>query len=409
VPRLWIAVSCLTLMIACDRRSPPAPPVVDNPGVVETINGTERVGWDQKASDTVELAAIGYAIYLDGVRLDLAGVACATTPTAAGFACTARMPAMSAGSHTLELASFVNDGGVLESARSAALRVTLVAQTASAERAAVPRQGLAPRVDRIVDDLESPADLAFAPDGRLFVAERTGRIRIVRPSASAGIRQSAEAAISLAGILGSQGRLLAIALDPQFEQTGFAFAIYSAPSPAGEPEFTLARFRSVADTLGDRAVLLAGVPASSAPSAALRFGPDGKLYAAFDDGGDARRRKDAASLNGKIVRLNLDGTTPADAAGGTPVYADGLGSPIAIGWDPPTGTLWAADRTAGGSPFTFYRGALFPVWAGRLISAETLFNGGAAPEVGPIAIGPDGAIYYGTTRAIGRVAPERGR
>jgi glucose/arabinose dehydrogenase len=155
-------------------------------------------------------------------------------------------------------------------------------------------------------------------------------------------------------------------------------------------------------------VLLAGVPASSTPSAALRFGPDGKLYAAFDDGGDARRRKDAASLNGKIVRLNVDGTTPADAPGATPVYADGLGSPIAIGWDPPTGTLWAADRIAGASPFTFYRGALFPAWDGRLITAETLFAGGATQEIRVIAIGLDGAIYYGTSRAIGRVAPDRG-
>ena len=113
-------------MIACDRKSPPPPPVVDNPGAVETINGTERIGWDQPAADTVDLAAIGYAVYVDGVRAELAGVACATTPTTTGFPCTARMPALSAGSHTLELASFVNDGGVLESARSAAVRVTLV-------------------------------------------------------------------------------------------------------------------------------------------------------------------------------------------------------------------------------------------------------------------------------------------
>jgi hypothetical protein len=397
------------LMIACDRKSPPSPPVVDNPGVVETINGTERVGWDQKAADAVDLAAIGYAVYVDGVRADLAGVACAATPTTAGFSCTSRMPAMSVGSHTLELASFVNDGGILESARSAALRVTLVAQTASADRLAVLRPGLASRVDRIVDDLESPADLAFAPDGRLVVAERGGRVRIVSPSAPARqAPRSAEGAISLAGTLSSQGQLLAIALDPQFERTGFVFAIYTAPSRTGEPEFTLARFRAVSDTLGDRAVLLAGVPASSTPSAALRFGPDGKLYAAFDDGGDARRRKDAASLNGKIVRLNVDGTTPADAPGATPVYADGLGSPIAIGWDPPTGTLWAADRIAGASPFTFYRGALFPAWDGRLITAETLFAGGATQEIRVIAIGLDGAIYYGTSRAIGRVAPDRG-
>ena len=351
-------------MIACDRKSPPSPPVVDNPGGVERINGTERVGWDQKAADAVEMAAIGYAVYVDGVRADVAGVTCATTPTAAGFPCTARMPAMSVGPHTLELASFVNDGGILESARSAALRVTLVAQTASADRLAAPRPGLASRVDRIVDGLESPGDLAFAPDGRLFVAELGGRVRIVPPPPSASARQaprSAEATISLAGTLGPQGQLLAIALDQQFERTGFAFAIYTAPSSIGEPEFTLARFRSVSDTLGDRAVLLDGVPASSTPSAALRFGPDGKLYAAFDDGGDARRRKDAASLNGKIVRLNSTGqhrpmrrAGPRSTPTGSARHRHRLGSPDRH--------VVGGRSHRSGSPLRFH-GALFPAWA----------------------------------------------
>jgi glucose/arabinose dehydrogenase len=406
---MWIVVSCVTLMIACDRKSPPSPPAVDGSGGVETINGTEHVGWDQKAADTVELATIAYAIYVDGVRAELAGVTCATTATAAGFTCTARLPAMSVGSHTLELASFTNDGSILESARSAALRVMLTAQTATAERAVVPRAGPGLRVDRSVDDLQSPVDLEFAPDGRLFVAERAGRIRIVPPPSTSGgqAAPAAEPAISLASTLGPQGRLLAIALDPQFERTGFAFTIYAAPSRAGELEFTLARFHSVSDTLGDRAVLLDGVPASSNPSAALRFGPDGKLYAAFDDGGDERRRKDAASLNGKILRLNPDGTTPTDAVRGSPIYVDGLGAPFAIGWDPPTGTLWTADRTAGASPFAFYRGSLFPEWDGRLITAETLFDRRATQGVGVIAIGLDGAIYYAATAAIDRVVPYR--
>ena len=49
-----------------------------------------------------------------------------------GFACSARLPTLTAGAHTLELASFITDGSVLESARSAALSVTVVAQVESA-------------------------------------------------------------------------------------------------------------------------------------------------------------------------------------------------------------------------------------------------------------------------------------
>jgi glucose/arabinose dehydrogenase len=412
VPRLWIVICCLA-MIACDRNSP-SPPVVDVPPTTETITGNERIGWDQPAADAVELAAIGYVVYVDGARTALAGVTCAEASAGTGFPCTARLPALTAGTHTLELASFVTDGGVLESARSGPLRVTMAALAQGApagDRArAVVRNAGATRDEIVADGLESPTDLAFAPDGRLFVAERAGRIRVIRPP-SASARQASligEPAIALADTLGAGVQLLAIALDPAFQRTHHLFAIYAGPARAGAAAFTLARFRDVSDTLGDRAVLLDGVTAATpSASAALRFGPDGKLYAAFDDGGDARRRGDAGSLNGKVLRLNTDGTTPSDPGGATPIYTGGYGSPVAIDWDPPTATLWAADRAAGGSAFVFYRGALFPAWSGRLLSAATLFDDSSASGIGVVAVGPDGAIYYGTAGAIGRLTPAR--
>ena len=399
-------------MIACDKKAP-APPQVDPPAANETINGTERIGWDQTAADTVELAAIGFVMYVDGVRTELTAVTCASTAAASRFPCTARLPSMSAGAHTLELASLVNDGGVLESARSAPLRVTVTGQTSSAANRSTLRDASTLRASWAIDGIASPVDLAFAPDGRLFVAERAGRIRIVHPppsaSASAGpAGPIAEPAIAVADTLGAGGELLALALDPQFARTHAVFAIYTERTRSGELMFTLARLREVSDTLGDRAVLLDGVPASTSPSAALRFGPDGKLYAAFDDGGDVRRRHDAGSLNGKVLRLDVDGTTPADARGGTPVYADGYGSPVALDWDPLTSTLWVADRASGGLPFAFYRGVLFSGWPGRLVGADALFERGIVADVRAVAIGPDGAIYYGTPRAVGRLAPDRG-
>jgi glucose/arabinose dehydrogenase len=426
VPRLWIVVCCLTL-IGCDRKSPPPAPVVNPPATSETVTGTERVGWNQPAADAVELATIGYVIYVDGVRTELAGVTCASAAAAASFPCSARLPPMSVGPHALQLASFVNDGSVLESARSAPLLVTLVGQGVflgqtfgaaavgeepRAADAKVVSNGMTLRGELVAAGLEWPTDLAFAQDGRLFVAERRGRIRIIRDG-----RLLSEPAVSLADTLGAEGQLLALALDPQFERTRHVFAIYTELSRpgdrsgdrSGEPMFTLARFREVSDTLGDRAVLLSGVPASSpSPAAALRFGPDGKLYAAFDDGGDARRSRDAGSLNGKVLRLNPDGTTPRDATGATPVYADGYLSPVALDWDPVTATLWVADRSAGASRFAFYRGTLFPGWAGRLLSAsDKIFGAGLTSGPGGVAVGPDGAIYFGTAGGVGRLVPDR--
>ena len=265
-------------------------------------------------------------------------------------------------------------------------------------------------------------------------------------------------ALSLADdAVGDGTTLLALALDPQFERTRFVFVIYTAPSRSGEPMFTLARFRESSNTLGDRIVLLDGVRAASpSPAAALRFGADGKLYAAFDDGGDPRRSGDRASLNGKIVRLNPDGTTPDDQAGSTPVYSEGYRSPGGFDWDPRRAprTLWVADREAGASgharpscrtvraragetrgvvreqlraargerarvggvlprrslPFAcrqparrLARGAASLADRGR--SFETLLQDRVG-GVRAVAVAPDGAIYFANATAIGRLVPD---
>jgi aldose sugar dehydrogenase len=476
VSRLPIVLCCLAA-IACGRSSP-APPVVTPPSGNETINGTERIGWDQRAADTVELAAIGYVLYVDGTRTPLTAVTCATEAATAGFACSARLPALSAGSHTLQLASFITDGTVLESERSASLSVTVVAQTSAglkSRTAAAPpspqvwngalvetRDQVTLRIELVVDGLEEPTDLAFAPDGRLLVAERAGTIRILpRAPGSAGPADAShgsvpDPALSLADdAVDDETTLLALALDPQFERTRFVFVIYTAPSRSGEPMFTLARFRESSNTLGDRIVLLDGVRAASpSPAAALRFGADGKLYAAFDDGGDPRRSGDRASLNGKIVRLNPDGTTPGDQAGSTPVYSDGFRSPGGFDWDPrrAPGTLWVADREPGASrvrgvvadpaaragetrgvvrdtytlptasvpaSVAYYRGGLFPALAGSLLVASDegrhvlrisgdRFEALLQDRVGgvrAVAAAPDGAIYFANATAIGRLVP----
>ncbi len=197
------------------------------------------------------------------------------------------------------------------------------------------------RLERVADGLREPTDAAFTPDGRLFIAEREGRIRIVHDGSL-----NTDPALTLDDVWSAGGNgLLAIAIDPQFERTHFVYVIYTAASRSGEPTFRLARFRDVKGTLGDRAVLLDAVPAARTGAAAsLRFGPDGKLYAAFDAGGDPRRIGDLGSYNGKILRLNGDGSTPSDQPVATPVYAYGYSAPRGLDWQFGTRALWVAGR-----------------------------------------------------------------
>jgi hypothetical protein len=95
-----------------------------SPNGTETITGAERFGWDQPAADAGELASFRYALYVDEARSEAADVMCAAGQSSAGFACTSRLPAISAGVHTLQVAAFVLDSGAIrESARSPAVRV----------------------------------------------------------------------------------------------------------------------------------------------------------------------------------------------------------------------------------------------------------------------------------------------
>ena len=182
--------------------------------------------------------------------------------------------------------------------------------------------------------LDEPCDLAVAPDGRLFVAERSGQVRVVRDG-----RVLVTPLLSIPGFDARGGRgVVAIAVDPEFARTRFIYTLYTTATG-----FQLSRFYVRGDTATDRAVLIdrLGSPAAE-PLATLRFGPDRALYVAIDDGDDARAAGDLGSPLGKVLRLNPDASTPRDQMSGNPVYAVDVGRPRALDWDA-SGRLWVVE------------------------------------------------------------------
>lgn len=109
--------------IACAKNTPEAPNATPTPP--GNVTGAERLGWTQTAADSRELSIFHYAIYIDGTRAELAGASCQppASRSSGDFDCIAPLPAMSAGTHTLELITFIVDGNVIESPRSAPLLV----------------------------------------------------------------------------------------------------------------------------------------------------------------------------------------------------------------------------------------------------------------------------------------------
>jgi glucose/arabinose dehydrogenase len=463
----WYVLVLAAITAACGGGGGSSPPGSSNPGGGDAgrITGNERLGWTQTGGEIGDLSSLRYAAYVDGNRVGLPDVSCSNS--AGALACTSRLPAMSAGTHTIELVSFVMDGdNTIESPRSAGLTVTLAGATAGVEGAAArtigsvvtpeltTSDGVRLGVQLVRDGLEMPSALAFTPDGRILVGERQGRVRVLE----GGTVESAPTQLDDAIVASAtDGGLIGLALDPDFARTHAVYALYTIAGRDGETTFRLARFRETSGALGERAVLLEGVPTSPLAAGGITFGPDGKLYSAFDDGGDAASADAAGSYNGKILRLNGDGTTPVDQAASSPVYSAGYQLPRSLEWQPNSGALWVADdrrsddrlvildisssprvsravvRTRIPLPqrvdsLAFYRGDLLPQFRGdlfavahtgqltrlrfdprgatRVASTERLSLGdGITPSL--VAVGPDGAVYVGTERALFRLAPKR--
>jgi glucose/arabinose dehydrogenase len=124
----------------------------------------------------------------------------------------------------------------------------------------------------------------------------------------------------------------------------------------------------------------------------MRFGPDGKLWIATGDGGQAARAQDPRSLNGKILRINADGSVPSDnptlkgEAGPSAVYALGLRNPGGLAFHPRTGACFVVDagdqlqdeidEVTAGANFG-WPAAVGPAGAGRGF-ADPLWSSGAA-------------------------------
>lgn len=439
-----IALALLSA-IGCENKRPPTPAPGNGSG--QTITGRERIGWSQGASNLSELSTFRYAIYVDGARSEIADASCGTTSAAAGFACTGRLPAMSAGSHTLELAAFVLDGDVFESPRSAPLTVTVQASTAgdpsasswASGPAGVTADGVALAVERLVDGLVDPVDASVAPDGRLFVAEREGTVRIVEAQADRiGV---ATGRLDVEG-----GQLLALALDPDYSRTRIVYTVY-ATSDGERSVYRLARFRDAGGAWGERAILVHDLaPATGTPAASLRAMEGGQLLLTLAGIG----RATASSYAGKLLRFEHDGTAPRDQ-NGTPIVA-AFTRPGAMGWDPARFAAWvveSSDQAETLRPVFFappehpragadrqlavrdigslavYQGGLFPEFGGNVLVASDSARAilrlrvddagqlrGVRPErllqdraggIRLIAIAPDGSIYFCTKESVGRV------
>ena len=169
--------------------------------------------------------------------------------------------------------------------------------------------------ETVAEGITGATALAVAPDGRVFVCEQVGRLRIVD-----GGRLLPEPFATLEVDDHWERGLLGVTLDPDFAHNGFVYTVSVAPSPY--PHHRISRFKADGNRAesgrevilfegDDQSTLGGNVPAGH-QGGAIHFGRDGKLYVALGEqtAGAPSQRLD--SLLGKILRLNPDGSIPED-------------------------------------------------------------------------------------------------
>lgn len=206
---------------------------------------------------------------------------------------------------------------------------------------------------RVTGGLTSPTTMAFAPDGRLFVAEQGGKLRIVKSGNLLGTPF-----LDISGRVDSRGErgLLGVAFDPNFSTNKYVYVYYTQKAAGTVPVHNrIVRFTAS----GDRAVLSSEdlilrlnnlSDRTNHNGGAIHFGKDGKLYVAVGENANPSNAQSLNNLLGKMLRINRGGTIPTDnpfynrASGkNRAIWALGLRNPFSFGVQPGTGRIFIND------------------------------------------------------------------
>ncbi len=236
--------------------------------------------------------------------------------------------------------------------------------------------------ETIVAGLNIPTAIAFTPDARILVAEKSGAIQVIK---NGQLLPTPLVQLTDVNTYADRG-LLGIAVDPNFATNKYIYLNYTYENTpgvnmTGPKTIRIVRLTVNGDTASESTkVVLVGTvggnlanpscenypmgtdcvasDSSSHSAGALRFGPDGKLYATMGDGAGfdsvdprALRAQNIDSLNGKILRINTDGTAPNDNpfyngdpnANRSKVYAYGFRNMFRFSFRPSTGALYGGD------------------------------------------------------------------
>lgn len=233
---------------------------------------------------------------------------------------------------------------------------------------AVPASKTLPqmKVETIAENVEIVWSIVFAPDGRVFFAERPGRVRVIE---NGKLRAAPFFTVPDVELSGESG-LMGMTLHPKFSENRFLYLAYAYQDALKEQNVRVVRYRETGETLIEPKTIIEAIPASKYHAGTrLKFGADGKIYITTGDATKQKRAQNLTSINGKTLRLNDDGTIPND----NPFAAQKDARP----------EIWSyGHRNAQGMDFQPETGLMFQTEHGpSLIDGVSLFKRSGGDEV----------------------------
>ena len=172
-----------------------------------------------------------------------------------------------------------------------------------------PATAAGPAARVITQGLTYPWEILWGPDNMIWMTERGGRISRVDPSNGKVTPVLTITEVSARG----EGGLLGMALHPNFNSTPQVFVAYNYEDASGKYREKIVRFIYNGTTLTQPLTLLQNIQASGIHNGCrLVITPDLKLWITTGDAANTSLPQNKSSLNGKVLRLNLDGSIPAD-------------------------------------------------------------------------------------------------
>ncbi len=257
--------------------------------------------------------------------------------------------------------------------------------------------------------LVQPWSLAFLPDGRMLITERPGRLRVfangrLEPRPLSGVPKVAET---------GQGGLLDVCLHPNFARNRVLYLSYSAEGAGGNAT-TVARAELGDSGLQGVTVVFEALPRAGGGlhfGSRIAFDRAGQMYVSTGERYNRPRAQSLADLGGKVVRLNDDGSVPADnpfvgRAGVRPeIFSFGHRNPQGLAMHPVTGRIWEVEHgPRGGDELNLLKAGANYGWPlathgidynGSIISPNKSLPGMEDPlRVWTPSISPCGLCFY---------------